>query len=444
MTIATLEIYFQGLWHLAGTIRSDEPERGYRGHTLMDYEIEWVVNNLDEPLCRAAGLSCSYPLSFDYYEKSTWPAFLLDILPSGFGRDNWLRQLGINDGAAADWPLLLNGTVCPPGNIRIREAVEARDMNIQVPTAEGQVVPLNTHPGFELADVLNRQEHFLEYAVQNGAYTGNASDIQGAAPKFMLVKDLHGRWHAEGSLPDNQVAEHWLVKFPRGKRTARDRQLLRNEAAYMEVARNLGLKVYEQLVWQEDTLLIPRFDREATPGQPVQRLGMETLCSLANRAQFVSDGQGAISLDELCQALVSYASDPLMEVVEFIKRDVANVVLGNTDNHARNTAVLRLEDGTVTLTPLFDFAPMYLDPEGVSRVCRWQDDLEVAARPQWERVIARAGMWVNEAALRGALSDFAQHIEQLPEYMRVAGVDSEIIAYRQSAITQNYQQLIAL
>ncbi len=73
-----------------------------------------------------------------------------------------------------------------------------------------------------------------------------------------------------------------------------------------------------------------------------------------------------------------------------------------------------------------------------------KDDLEVAARPQWARVISRVGMWVDETALRGALSDFAPHIEQLPAYMRDAGVDSEIIEHRQSAITQNYQQLIAL
>ncbi|WP_375338497.1 hypothetical protein [Variovorax paradoxus] len=35
----------------------------------------------------------------------------------------------------------------------------------------------------------------------------------------------------------------------------------------------------------------------------------------------------------------------------------------NTDNHARNTAVQRLPDGALQLTPIFDFAPMFLDPE---------------------------------------------------------------------------------
>jgi serine/threonine protein kinase HipA of HipAB toxin-antitoxin module len=36
-------------------------------------------------------------------------------------------------------------------------------------------------------------------------------------------------------------------------------------------------------------------------------------------------------------------------LLEYIKRDIANVVLGNKDNHARNSAVMRYEDGRVVL-----------------------------------------------------------------------------------------------
>ena len=50
--------------------------------------------------------------------------------------------------------------------------------------------------------------------------------------------------------------------------------------------------------------------------------------------------------------------EPEGEVVEYVKRDVANIVLGNKDNHGRNTAVQRHCDGTVRLAPVFDFAPM--------------------------------------------------------------------------------------
>nr|WP_255537805.1 HipA domain-containing protein [Motiliproteus sp. SC1-56] len=286
--------------------------------------------------------------------------------------------------------------------------------------------------------VVSRQEHFIEYAFQNGAYTSGASDVQGAAPKFMLVEDAGGRFHAEGALPDDQVMSSWLVKFARGKKTAADRQVLKNEAAYMRVAKKLGLKVFKELIWENDTLFIPRFDRE--PGQPIKRLAMESLCSLAE----ISDYGVAIPQEDLCEALAKFSSDPTREVLEFVKRDVVNVVMGNKDNHARNSAVFRLENGEVTLTPLFDFAPMYLDPEGIARVCRWQGDAEVAGSPQWDKVMDRLPSGVDVQAIRKALREFGEKIGTLEKVMREAGVDEDIIEHRKMSFAAHADQLMSL
>jgi Uncharacterized protein related to capsule biosynthesis enzymes len=72
-------------------------------------------------------------------------------------------------------------------------------------------------------------------------------------------------------------------------------------------------------------------------------------------------------------------------VLEYIKRDVANLALGNKDNHARNTAVQRDFSGGIRLTPLYDFAPMYLHPDGIARRIRWEGNDSSA--PDWNRVI---------------------------------------------------------
>ncbi|MES9856609.1 MAG: HipA domain-containing protein [Sedimenticola sp.] len=438
--IATIDIYFQGQWHTAATLTSSEAERGYSGSSELEYAIEYAAHFIGQQVGNAARLSCRYPVDFQLHEKSTWPAFMLDILPNGFGREHWLKHLDLNDNAHADWPLLLNGTAFPPGNMRIHEAVANRDSQLQVPSEQGENVPLPKHPGFTLNAVLSRQEHFIEYAVQNGAYTSGASDVQGAAPKFMLTKDAHDRWHAEGALADEQVASHWLVKFARGRKTAADRKVLKNEAAYMVVARRLGLNVFDALLWAEDTLLIPRFDRIAVAGKPLERLAMESLCALTGTC-----GYGvAIPQEDLCQALATCATNPQKEIGEFVKRDIANVVLGNKDNHARNSAVFRLESGEVTLTPLFDFAPMYLDPEGISRMCRWQGDAEIAGTPQWKNVLIRLSEFIDVTALRAELLSFGRQIEQLETFMREAGVDDDIIEQRRMAIKEHSRQLLAL
>ena len=38
----------------------------------------------------------------------------------------------------------------------------------------------------------------------------------------------------------------------------------------------------------------------------------------------------------------------------------------------RNTALQRDFEGRIALTPLYDFAPMYLHPDGIARRIRWK------------------------------------------------------------------------
>lgn len=433
---ATIEIYRNGRWQRAATLNPDEPRQGYRGRADFEYRIEYAVHHAGPETAAAAGLSCRYPVDFDLHRDSHWPAFVLDILPTGFGRRQWLEQLELADGPNADWPLLLHGTAFPPGNLRVAEAVAAKRLDTKVPTATGELVPMHDHPGFAREAVIARGEAFVEYAFQHGIYAAGGSDVQGAAPKLLLTQDRDGAWHAEGRLPDAAVGAHWLVKRPRGN-TAADRKVLRNEAAYMRVAGALGLRVHGKLAWENDCLFIPRFDRILKNGV-LQRLGMESLASLANVAEY-----GArIPHETLCQAIIDHCSQPASDLLEYIKRDIANVVMGNKDNHARNTVVLRDEDGGVGLSPLFDFAPMYLDPEGIARVCRWDGDAEEGGAPNWAVVVERYRDRLEDPVPE--LRDFGRHIERLPVLMREVGVDDDIIEHQARRIEQHARALMEL
>lgn len=420
----------------AGTLTPADTGQGYQGACQFDYLLDYAAENAGPETAAAAGVSCRYPVDFDLHRHNHWPPFVLDILPSGYGRRQWLEQLELADGPSADWPLLMHGTAFPPGNLRIAEAVAAKDLDRLVPTAAGDAVPMRNHPGFAREELLARDEAFVEYAYQHGIYAAGGSDVQGVAPKLLLAEDRHGAWHAEGRLQDQEVKAHWLVKRPRGN-TAADRQVLRNEAAYMRVAKNLGLRVHADLVWQENNLFVPRFDR-AVRGHRVARYGMESLCSLAGVAEF-----GARVLhDTLCDALLRYGTNPQEDLLEYIKRDVVNVVLGNKDNHARNMAVLRYDDGTVTLAPLFDFAPMYLDPEGIPRVCRWDGDAEQAGNPAWKAVAERFPDYRDR--LETELRRFGKAIERLSNIMRECDVDDDIIEHRARAIDAHAKLLLTL
>lgn len=433
---ATFEIYRDGRWQTAAVLTPTDEAAGLDGACQFDYVLEYAAAFAGPDTAAAAGLSCRFPADFQQYRLDHWPAFVLDLLPNGYGRQQWLDQLEIQDGPTADWPLLRRGTAYPPGNLRVAEAMAAKNPSTPVPTAAGDIVPMNEHPGFQRADVLARGEAFAEYAFQHGIYAAGASDVQGVAPKLLLACDHGGAWHAEGRLPDDEVQSHWLVKRPRGER-ADDRKVLRNEAAYMQVAARLGLRVHAALEWQEDNLFVPRFDRCVRDGE-VERYGMESLYSAAGIAEY-----GArVSHEVLCDSIETYCTEPATELLEYIKRDVLNVVMGNKDNHGRNTAFIRHQNGTVALAPLFDFAPMYLDPEGIARVCRWSDDRETAGDPEWARVLEYFGE--RGDTLGDALRAFGQRLEPLAELMRDCGVDDDIVEQRSHSIQKHVPQLLAL
>ena len=58
-------------------------------------------------------------------------------------------------------------------------------------------------------------------------------------------------------------------------------------------------------------------------------------------------------------------------MAEYVARDVVNRVFGNVDNHGRNSAIRRRADGGIELAPLFDFAPMRMDPRGIAFATNW-------------------------------------------------------------------------
>jgi serine/threonine-protein kinase HipA len=137
-------------------------------------------------------------------------------------------------------------------------------------------------------------------------------------------------------------------------------------------------------------------------------------------------------------------SDPLCETIEFMRRDVLNLAMRNTDNHARNTAVQRLADGTVQLTPVFDFAPMYLDSEVVVRSCHWRD---AAGRTQdnWTQIVETLEVGdLERGIIASALTDFAAVVAELPRIAADSGIEPDVINACRATIERQAEQLQAL
>jgi len=406
--ICHIEIYLDDCWQTAAKFEPypNTLELGTEGECRLEYDVDYAVANLQNP---NAELLPGLPVGFELFRFKTWPPFLIDLLPAGAGRRAWLRRMLIEkDGPHVDWHLLIKGAGNPPGHLRIAEAVQPPP-------------PDHFRNGFPRIDILERREDFLEYAAERGAYVAGASSVQGEAPKYLLVEDANGMFHAEGALGDENARKFWLVKFPRGSRTdRRNQQVLKNEAPYLEVARHFGVRVGESLEYRDGALFVPRFDR-VVEGVRVKRYGMHSLYALANIPGFGA----TVRHDVYCQALARFVTDPATELREYLLRDVLNLALRNTDNHGRNTAVLRV-DGEILLSPLFDFAPMFLDPEGINRVSRWEDE-SPGSQPEWGAICEKLGDALNSGETRTWLSSLSEKVERLPEVMLKCQVDNDLV-----------------
>ncbi|MSP61397.1 MAG: type II toxin-antitoxin system HipA family toxin [Myxococcales bacterium] len=420
---ALLELYTDGAWRPVGAVRVRDPRAGIASPGAFEYDFDYLDAHPGALGARdRRAVSCRYPVGYDTFEEERWPPFLLDLIPSGAARRHWEQRLGLPNTDSSDWRVLVAGASHPPGNIRVATALER----------EAESPP---HPGFPRSDILDRAAGFIEYAHKCGAPVSGSTGAGGDSPKFLLREDHEGRWHAEGALTDERTSRCWLVKFPGGRRELSDRIILEAEAAYHRVAARFGARTFGEVVWERDCLFVPRFDRVIESGR-IDCLGLESLCSLAGIAEFGA----AVPKERLAAAIAAQVEDPATELREFVLRDVLDVALGNTDNHSRNTAVLKGGDGRVALSPLYDFAPMILDNRGIARVCRWADRADY---PRWDTV-ADAVAALEAGTIKQWLRDLAEPVSGLAELMRECGVPEMVVEHCTDRVARVARALAAV
>jgi serine/threonine-protein kinase HipA len=390
----------------------------------FQYDLDYVFEQDTAPV------SLRYPINAEASFINTWPAFFYDLVPQGAGRAFLLEELGLPDDATSDFLLARAGAFNPIGNLRIAEAAEFFQAHLtKHPALSGN------NEGLTLNDILDKSFDFKERMVIFGMLTSGTTGVQGAAPKYLITQDHDDLWFGDSVLPDTRAAKHFILKFPRGKDAA-DRKVLKNEAAYMRTAAAMGIRTYDQIEHHNDMLFIPRFDRAVVNGK-VRRYHQESIASLTGTIGF----GGKPSLFTVVQGIRNVVDSPMEETIEFLKRDVLNLAMRNTDNHARNTAI-QVVEGKVALTPLFDFAPMHIDPEVIARTLRWKRLADGVELTVWGDVVDELDLPAREGKLvRQAMHSFGLELEHLSDRMKDAGVDDDIIEGLQMPIETQVRQL---
>ena len=341
-----------------------------------------------------------------------------------------MNYLGLHDLPVGqqDAELLARGTIAPVGNLRIKQSVP--DHSVKKAIEERR---------FPLQSVVERQVDFLEYAQQMGAASGGATGAGGEAPKLLLRLTNDDQvwidtWQDENHRPDLPM----LVKFPRGQRSTDDCDILRAEYHYYQELASLGVATIDteqmRLVEGEryPSLWLPRFDMQYLDGTWV-RYGLESVYSLVGAAPgtFLHHGETIRQLISLLRAQYRVQEqgavfDSERFTLEWVKRDLLNIAFGNSDNHGRNTALLKRPEG-IGLAPVYDFAPMKADPEGVTRTTQWGTPLEVGGEYDWQGIADTLADVIDPERVMEELRALALNLEGVDERLAARGVPARIL-----------------
>ncbi|RRV09603.1 type II toxin-antitoxin system HipA family toxin [Pseudomonas sp. v388] len=417
------------------TLSFAEPIKGLLGPCRVGYLSKYVHSNLDafqSPFKQA--VSARLPVDFNPLSLPEAPAFLHDIAPSGAAKRFLIKHLigrkpeGISD----DLYLLTQSTPAPIGNMRIKESLEALDAG----------TPL----GFSRQDVITRDQRFLEYAYEQGAAIGGATGAGGEAPKLLMTEAQSGQLYPDAILPDAQARTHWFIKFSRNQALKDDQDILRSEHLYYQALRALNIDTVasDDMGLEEGakpSLWLKRFDRRVSQ-QGVERLAVESVYSLAGVTIPGSRMDHVYVVTHLAR-LWSQAGQQkqVVELVcDYMRRDLINKILGNSDNHGRNTAIIRFDD-RFELAPIYDLAPMVMDAEGVTRTTKWPKEIERAGDINWRKACGALADIADPEHLFEHLRGDAARLRALPDLLQDSGLPRKTFEHPAIALGKLDQRL---
>jgi len=191
-------------------------------------------------------------------------------------------------------------------------------------------------PLAELLEVAKRVEKGLPISPQLDAALNHGTSIGGARPKA-LIED-HGK--------------KYIAKF---SSTADTYSIVKAEFVAMRLAGLAGLNVAPVRMTQssnKDVLLIERFDRIAS------EKGWERRCMVSSLTLLELDEMMAryASYENLAETVRHRFTDSSITLKELFKRITFNILVGNTDDHARNHAAF-WNGKMLSLTPAYDICP---------------------------------------------------------------------------------------
>lgn len=276
------------------------------------------------------------PLEEKVFEKKTGtdtiPGAIRDSSPDAWGRRVILNTLMGQKGRQADTGVLDEMTyMLESGSDRIGALDFQLSPREYIPRISANVALEELQKSAELVEQGIPLTHELAQALNHG------TSIGGARPK-VLIESQQKKYIAKFSSSTDQY------------------NVIKAEYIGMKLAKASGLNVADVLlehVGGKDVLLIEWFDRIQLPDGGWSRKLMLSALTLLNLDEMTSR---YASYSDFAEIIRQRFSEPVQTLHEMFSRIVFNILIGNTDDHARNHAAF-WNGKSLSLTPAYDLCP---------------------------------------------------------------------------------------
>lgn len=337
MAALELDVFFEGMATPAGRlVRADDGATSFR----------YLTDDLPHPL------SLSMPVRAEPFSDSLTRGFFSNLLFENAQREQIMQRHGIDFSDVAGLLAHL-GADCP-GSI---SCVPFRNGPAKMPgDLEVDYVPLTQA---DLQRVMASLRDFRRVPDD----TNDPSPLAGVQGKIALARRPDGSFALPR--PGLNVPTTHILKVPRaGEMTAVNQEHLlmgimagvqRHPVAHTEIIGEGDLR----------GLLVKRFDR-IVEGNTVRRVHQEDFAQalgLGPQMKYQRNGiaERCFNADAIRRVLDQTAA-PGRSRQAFLEITLANLLLGNTDNHAKNHALLYLGPRP-DLAPVYDVAPVLVDDQ---------------------------------------------------------------------------------
>lgn len=305
-------------------------------------QFRYVRENLAHPI------SQSLPLREEPFGDVATRAFFDNLLFENVQRDQIMQRHGLEFGDTVGLLAHL-GRDCP-GAISV------------VPQGEGPAkTPGNLETDYEPVGNLEDIMRALRDTRRVPADTKDPSPLAGVQGKIALAMLPDGRF----ALPKGRlnVPTTHILKVP----SLNEMRQVDHEHLLMQIMREVQKHPVAEtaIVGEGDLrgLLISRFDRQID-GSSIRRIHQEDFCQalgLGPSLKYQRNGIGEhVFSAARIGALIEQLDNPAGARQAFLEGTIANLLLGNTDNHAKNHSLLYLGERP-QFAPFYDIVPTILD-----------------------------------------------------------------------------------